>query len=167
MCHLEKLLSEFSIRRASPDGLRHVCRECAADYDREYRKIHKEQAREHTRRWGKANPEWLKQRTKNRHKMNPNTRRNARLKRVYGISGAQYEAMLVAQNGVCAICGGTFEVGPFRKPCVDHDHITGAVRGLLCNDCNVGLGFYERKNFATSAAAYLSAPQLTLVANDG
>jgi len=52
----------------------------------------------------------------------------------------QYDAMLVAQGGGCAICG-TKEPG--RKKgvfAVDHDHITGKVRALLCTNCNIGIG---------------------------
>jgi hypothetical protein len=74
-------------------------------------------------------------------------RRNARSSRLlkkYGITIDQYEAMLQQQGGRCAICG-TSEPGVtvgghltiFR---VDHCHTTGAVRGLLCNRCNSGLG---------------------------
>lgn len=70
--------------------------------------------------------------------------RNAQLKRNFGISQAEYDALLVAQGGVCAIClsgepggryGATFSV--------DHDHRTGVVRGLLCQRCNMALGQLE------------------------
>lgn len=57
----------------------------------------------------------------------------------YGISTAQYEQMLVNSGGVCEIC---------RKSCrrrlnVDHDHGSGAVRGLLCDNCNRALGYFR------------------------
>ena len=56
----------------------------------------------------------------------------------YGVSTVEYEAMLIAQCGVCAVCGGMNDNG--RPLFVDHDHETGAVRGLLCGGCNVALG---------------------------
>jgi hypothetical protein len=65
--------------------------------------------------------------------------RNDNLRRHYGISHADYESMAASQGGVCAICG-TQEPGQKKRYfCVDHDHETGKVRQLLCNDCNVGL----------------------------
>jgi hypothetical protein len=57
------------------------------------------------------------------------------LKARYGLTVADYERMLEEQRGVCAICGN--EMDP---PCVDHDHATGKVRGLLCKSCNWILG---------------------------
>jgi hypothetical protein len=59
----------------------------------------------------------------------------------YGISAADYDALLIRQKGVCRIC---------RKPCstqkrlaVDHDHKTKRIRGLLCRRCNRGLGHFS------------------------
>lgn len=60
---------------------------------------------------------------------------------------ADYDAMLASQGGRCAICGRTDEIVPTqrgsgqrRRFCVDHDHDTGRVRGILCNLCNTGIG---------------------------
>jgi hypothetical protein len=59
------------------------------------------------------------------------------LKRTFGISLKDYDKMFDRQGGVCAICG--------REPvkqrlCVDHDHVTEEIRGLLCRPCNLILG---------------------------
>ena len=54
----------------------------------------------------------------------------------YGISLLQYEAMLEAQNGVCAICKKT----EGKHLSVDHNHVTGEIRGLLCSRCNLVIG---------------------------
>lgn len=67
--------------------------------------------------------------------------RNYHLVRRYGMTVNEFDAMLEAQGGVCALCR-------VRKPeHVDHDHLTGAVRGVLCSCCNQGLG-----NFRDDAA---------------
>ena len=60
------------------------------------------------------------------------------LKHRFGISVEEYEQMLVAQSGGCAICG-CVNVDE-RRLAVDHDHKTGRIRGLLCHHCNVVLG---------------------------
>lgn len=84
------------------------------------------------------------------------------IRRRYGISGARYDALLSAQGGVCAICRGTNESG--RSMAVDHDHSCcpgdracgRCVRGLLCSNCNMGLGLFQEDAVRLRAAvAYL------------
>lgn len=68
---------------------------------------------------------------------------NSRLKGDYGITLDQYNQLLESQNNVCAICGGT-EAGGNQygkvRMAIDHNHLTGKVRGLLCCKCNMALG---------------------------
>ena len=75
------------------------------------------------------------------------------LKRRYGITLEQYEAMLESQNGKCAICKGDCLTG--RNLAVDHDHETGKVRGLLCSKCNQGLGQLNNIELLQRAIDYL------------
>ena len=63
-------------------------------------------------------------------------RRRYRMKARHGMTPKQYEVMHKAQGGRCAICG-----KKSKRLCVDHDHKTGVLRGLLCNKCNSLLGF--------------------------
>ena len=70
--------------------------------------------------------------------MTPETYRRADLKKNYGITPEDYDEMLEAQSGVCAIC--EQNCGSGRRLAVDHNHATGAVRGLLCTKCNTSLG---------------------------
>lgn len=62
--------------------------------------------------------------------------------------------MLALQNGVCAICANTCNTG--RNLAIDHNHETGAIRGLLCTKCNQGIGqFNENKELFFKAVEYL------------
>lgn len=65
------------------------------------------------------------------------------LKRTYGISRNDYEQLLYSQNGVCFLCHKPPCKDKFKRLHVDHDHITGRVRGLLCRGCNGLVGWYE------------------------
>ena len=72
-------------------------------------------------------------------------KRNERLSRVYGVSVQCYQKMLDKQGGGCAICGnvspGRGKGGaPLLMFCVDHDHNTDVIRGLLCRACNAAIG---------------------------
>src|SRR6266851_4660674 len=113
------------------------------------------------RRKRSADPEYRKQKCEYSHaywaanKDEINARRRARqddLKRRYGMSPLDYDALLAFQGGVCAICGR-------KSKCrlgVDHCHSSHKVRGLLCSKCNVGLGNYDDDTDRLRAAiAYL------------
>lgn len=65
-------------------------------------------------------------------------KRLGRIARTYDIDPVIYQAMEAAQQGVCLIC--LEFVGSLDT---DHDHVTGAVRGLLCRNCNRGLGYFK------------------------
>jgi hypothetical protein len=109
--------------------------------------IYREKSRMVSRKWyyeNKDNPEFKqKQREKSesyREKAKPQIRWG-NLRARYGLTVEQYNEMLQSQNGVCAICGGINPEG--RNLCVDHNHITGKFRGLLCTTCNVALGGFK------------------------
>ncbi|MET7975702.1 endonuclease domain-containing protein [Streptomyces mirabilis] len=70
-------------------------------------------------------------------------KRRRGMKSKYGISVEQYEMMLQAQGGVCAICKKPPPQGE-RRMGVDHCHESGRVRGILCHGCNRWLGVYEK-----------------------
>ena len=89
-------------------------------------------------------------------------KRYGRIKTEYNLTHEEYEAMHDAQGGVCAICGkeetATDRNGKVRHLAIDHDHATGKVRGLLCNACNSGLGwFHDSISSLAAAAIYLEA----------
>lgn len=88
------------------------------------------------------------------------------LNRKYSIGKVEYDAMLAAQNGVCAICckAESFinkKTTKLQEFSVDHDHKTGAVRGLLCVRCNRMLGYArDDKNILRQAILYLERQEI-------
>ena len=85
--------------------------------------------------------------------------RNERLQRQYSITEETYEAIFQKQNGKCAIC---YCHQRYKRLAVDHDHRTGMVRGLLCEQCNRGLGrFFDSALRLRNAAAYIEKAQET------
>lgn len=120
----------FSKHKSKPDGLQSYCKKCSNT-------LRVKWARDNT---GKARV----------HAMKYN----------YGISKEQYETMLRDQDNSCKICSKNFDK---TTPRVDHDHSCcsggkgcgNCVRGLLCNRCNLFLGFYENFKFMEGVRDYL------------
>lgn len=84
------------------------------------------------------------------------SRREYHLKTTYGIEWDEYEALLEKQGGVCAICRRDCRDSAKGVLCVDHDHDTGEIRGLLCSQCNAGLGnLSDNPEVIYAAASYL------------
>ena len=123
--------------------------------------------REHTRAYNNAwhadNKERVNAERRRKYAEDPQPRlqqnakgqRKCTLKYYYGITIADYEAMLARQNGVCAICK---TKPPGELLCVDHDHATKRVRRLLCRGCNSGLGNYkDDPRLTRKASTYLEA----------
>lgn len=78
-----------------------------------------------------------------------------RLKREFGITIDEYNALFEKQSGRCAICG-RHQSELKRRLAVDHNHIDGKVRALLCTYCNTGLGsFFEDIELIEKAKEYL------------
>lgn len=88
----------------------------------------------HRKRLADKQREWVKN--------NPDKVREMALQAAYGVGLDAYNQKLNEQNGVCAICGGP-DIVAGRSLSVDHDHVTGQVRGLLCGRCNKGIGLLQ------------------------
>ena len=91
--------------------------------------------------WRRDNPEKAREITNKWYARNK-AKRQAAIKRwkvkQYGITVEEFDAMIEAQHGACAICLRSFtEVDP---PCIDHCHRTNTVRGVLCRPCNLSIG---------------------------
>lgn len=77
------------------------------------------------------------------------------MKRKYGIGINEYNVMLIAQSGKCAICEKD-HVDCRNGLYVDHDHASGKVRSLLCQECNTGLGnFKDSRDIVIKALHYI------------
>jgi hypothetical protein len=131
-CNADKPESEFytytSRDKHLTGGLHARCKRCEHDARASHRKANPQKAADNARK--------------------------CKLKKVYGISVEQWEQMSVSQNGVCAICKGKSKDG--RRLHVDHCHASGKVRGLLCHDCNRGLGMFQDNTiFLQNAKEYL------------
>lgn len=85
------------------------------------------------------------------------------LKRKYGLPIGEYDRLFKLQEGKCKICNrvgltlnGSIDKKKTHKLVVDHNHDTNDIRGLLCNNCNSGIGFfYDNPDFLRSAIEYL------------
>ena len=108
----------------------------------------RERQREYARKRRLSNPEAIRASQKKYGERNFELRKNIMLKLRFNITIDDYKLILEKQFGVCKICNmpetakknNSNEV---RMLCVDHDHKTGKVRGLLCGNCNKALGYYE------------------------
>ncbi len=94
------------------------------------------------------------------------TQRSAYIQSTYGITPRDYNKMLEESGGVCEICGTNPKDLPKNRQhlCVDHDHETGEIRGLLCHHCNTGLGqFRDDVSYLKSAIRYLTLERATTI----
>lgn len=102
-------------------GLKSRCKKCRDDYNKTYRKKNYEKRRI--------------------------SELKSRLFTNFGLSLKNYNKMLEKQNNVCAICGCPEKnkawSGIIKRLSIDHNHKTGKIRGLLCDNCNRGLGYFK------------------------
>jgi len=99
--------------------------------------------RDHNKRYQLEHSESYKAYQKRYYKENYNKKIERDYYQKYGISLTEYNSLFEEQKGCCYICG-KHQLEFKRKLAVDHDHITGQIRSLLCLSCNAHLGIYER-----------------------
>ncbi len=148
-CGVYKDLAEFGLNRRTFDKKNTWCKPCLREADRCSGR--RERKNERRRQPGARDAEYQKRRE------NPEKRRDYRLQYTYGINSDIYEKLFEFQGQGCAICGRNDPGGLGVKLYVDHNHTTGAVRGLLCHPCNWALGFIECDKFKR-ALCYLANP---------
>lgn len=151
-CKIEKPFSDFYPVANGVGGVRPKCKECSRIAEK------KKYGENAEFRWSKLSKQAIKLQTDPEHKKKHMlSQRKWHLKKNYGMTIDDFSSMLASQGGGCAICGsksGVFE--PKTRMVVDHCHVTGKVRGILCDLCNTALGkFQDSAELLTSAIRYI------------
>ncbi len=137
-CKKSKHIEEFSLSTRNKDGRLYTCKSCYKKArNKEKEKQCYQENKDRIKKYQEQRKEITAQKTKQRRIEDPDRFTDIRLRSWYGISKAQYDLMHSSQSGKCAICDNV------RKLVVDHNHVTGNVRGLLCSKCNSGIGLLE------------------------
>lgn len=136
-----QMCPEFERAKLGPKRV-NWCRPCRNAYNRAWKKAHPQVGR--------------------RYESSREQRRRWKYKSRYGITPEEYDHLLSEQGGVCLVCGEPERAATTRKDgtpvllCVDHDHVTGEVRGLLCRTCNLMIGHArDRPELLATAERYL------------
>lgn len=125
-CKIEKSVKDFYKHPGCKQGIRPDCKICADEYNDSWMKVH---GKEHNRK-----------RT---------------LRRYWNLTLEDYDRMLAAQNGGCAICETKVNIEN-KRFAVDHCHKTNKIRGLLCDLCNRGIGLLrEDEEILNKAITYI------------
>tara|TARA_R110000787_G_C13126306_1_gene415524 strand:+ start:118 stop:528 length:411 start_codon:yes stop_codon:yes gene_type:complete len=126
-CKETKSYANFYKVAANNDGHSGVCGSCKLAYNQNYKKVNKDRVRD------------------------------AYLRKTYGVSLIEVNKLFAEQEGRCDICGIHEKHCKHQRLGVDHDHDSGAVRGLLCANCNTGIGLLQDSSeFTQKATAYLA-----------
>lgn len=142
-CNNEKELSCFHFQKKSENKLAARCKDCDKKIQYEYRHKDIVQTRLDDKRRYQTTKKKRVEYAKEYRKKYPERTRATNWKVKYGITPDDFYSKLNEQNNKCAICNRDME--DYGKIfCVDHNHKTNKVRGLLCDPCNYGLGFYEK-----------------------
>ncbi len=127
-CKISKEISEFFKNKTQKDGLQSYCKICHSEavYKNKDKKL------AYIKTWMENNPEKVSL-----------TRYIGKLRRKYNLTWEEYQNKLISQGNVCKICGSNDPKRGTKYFCVDHNHITNQIRGLLCQDCNDAIGRFN------------------------
>ena len=154
-CGKIKKYWEFNKNSSSPDGLYSRCRVCSRELSREhYYSVAKFRKKTPEQKAQKVKAEYERRRKNPYLRVAENHRALARKIGIdYNVLEKHYERQFMKQQAHCAICGRVTE-----ELCIDHNHTTNHLRGLLCRDCNYGIGcFKDDVSFLSKGADYLAS----------
>ncbi len=150
LCNIDKDIIEFIKDKGSKDGHTTRCNVCRRAYQKQ---------------WRNNNPDKVKalnERKKPKRDLYYNDPENKLkyrkkfIEKSFGIDYSVYEQLQEEQNNLCAICNKPQISTRLNYLCVDHNHVTGKVRGLLCSSCNRGIGLLNDDiNILERAVEYL------------
>lgn len=144
-CNERKPLADFPKNKRMFHGIGSYCKPCTNEMQRQRRDT-PEGAQAHRN----ASKKWRLENTAHHHAIGAKWR--------YGCDYGTYEALLASQNSKCAICDTVEPGGNAGRFAIDHCHGTKVIRGLLCNNCNNGLGrFKDDPDRLRRAATYLES----------
>lgn len=157
--HCKKCSVELSDLNWQP-GLKKAnkkwCAACSNKRSTLWKKENKDKVKAQRNEWNKQNPEKVKSYRK---KVEPEQIRQYIIKREYNLSWEEYQKLYVEFKGLCGICAkplSLIKTNSEHTAHIDHDHLTGKVRGILCRSCNRGIGYLnDSPERLQKAATYL------------
>ena len=158
-CKVTQPIDAFRKDGRSATGLHSWCKLCFCRKEKARYRANRERIKARMREQYHKNPEKMKELERQRYLLRKTAHRAYKLTKVFGMSVADYDRISEEQNHVCAICGQSETLmrrGVLQRLSIDHSHESGKVRGLLCANCNSGLGlFQDNSGVLMSAALYL------------
>jgi hypothetical protein len=139
-CEITKPLDQFYKHKRSKGGYRNQCKECRDEKAKEWNNKNRHLLSGYARKWESKNP--LKKVCYS-------------LRTLYGITLRQRDEMIDSQGGKCPVC--LVEFSKEVSPCVDHDHTTGEIRGILCMSCNFAEGLLKNTDSVLRLFEYLTS----------
>ena len=140
-CKQRYPLNDFNWHKGHRDGYRSECKGCTRKSSKLYYEKNRKQCNRVSETWRRNHTEQFR------------LLQRKTVLRQYGMTVNDYDQLFAKQKGRCAICG-RHQLEFHRHLNVDHDHITGIVRGLLCTECNNLLGQLEKTGFVAKALDY-------------
>lgn len=129
-----------------------LCNDCYKERSKRYYNNHKDHIKRKVREYAVTNEDKVKESGKRYRRSNKNRIKLYFVKWAYNLSPEEYELLLQNNNGFCPICNIKSE-----NLCIDHDHNTKRVRGMICSSCNLGLGnFHDDIDYLKKCIKYLT-----------
>lgn len=142
-CNVIKSVDEFHKKKGTKDGLHNQCKDCR----KKYQQANRSKINTTKREWANNNKDKVAEYNRKSRLKNLLVYKEYQKKYWYSITEDEYQEMLKSQNNKCKICSSSFTLTSQHNkvyvPHIDHCHITGKVRGLLCSKCNQALGLFK------------------------